>query len=280
MSNFTRASAREGDAYYLNCRVKHVFFFLFYSEVKNPKPLNQDRIYHILTGGFVKTRRFHLCFQLRLTIQSVSGCCRHKWEPYHYCEIVGVLADRDVISRAFCLDGSPLLSLAHGACLTKPLTHRRRGPSCKKKKNKKKKEKKGKNSQPLSYPPRRLWLYVGHATTRALPHTISSLQLTFFRFCFCTSAFDQTSGLRLIPRRPRQCRVSVQVPQMACRLTDYQVKMEFIWGGAVIENVCCITRCWWGVTSRKLKKKTDIELALFEMLYLKFGRYWEGLTLF
>lgn len=44
--------------------------------------------------------------------------------PYHCCEVVEVLTDRDVISNAFCLGGFTLLSPAHGACLTRALTHR------------------------------------------------------------------------------------------------------------------------------------------------------------
>lgn len=60
------------------------------------------------------------------TVIGRSGDSQAAWrEPYRWRETVGVLADRDVISHAFCLDGSPLLSLARGACLTGALAHRR-----------------------------------------------------------------------------------------------------------------------------------------------------------
>lgn len=51
------------------------------------------------------------------------------------------------------------------------------------------------NSQPLSYLPQKLRLYVshrGHTTTRVLPRSSSSLQHSFL-FCFCTSASHQTT---------------------------------------------------------------------------------------
>lgn len=90
-------------------------------------------------------------------------------QPYHCCEIVEVLTDRDVISYAFCLDGFTLLSLAHGACLTKPLTHRLHA------------------SHKLT-----VFLviclrsydcvsHMSQTTTTVLPHSISSLQPSF---CF------------------------------------------------------------------------------------------------
>lgn len=65
---------------------------------------------------------FHFCILLTPVCQTDADT--NGTQPYHYCEIVEVLTDRDVISCAFCLDGFTLLSLAHGACLTKPLTHR------------------------------------------------------------------------------------------------------------------------------------------------------------
>lgn len=42
----------------------------------------------------------------------------------------------EMSSRAFCLDGSSLLSLAHGACLTGALTHRRQSLQRKKERKK------------------------------------------------------------------------------------------------------------------------------------------------
>lgn len=109
---------------------------------------------------------------------SLTDWCRlTRDQPYHY-----VLSDRDVISCAFCLDGFTILSVTHGDCLTKQLTHRLhtshnlrathavfgfRCYNC-------------------------MSVIMGHTTTRALAHCISSLQLTS---CFVSvpSAFHQAT---------------------------------------------------------------------------------------
>lgn len=137
-------------------------------------------------------------------------------QPYHCCEIVEVLTDRDVISYAFCLDGFTLLSLAHGACLTKPLTHRLHA------------------SHKLtvflviclrSYDCMSVtWVRQPQGFCHIVYHLYSLVFVLFLYICFWSD-----NCLLLIFHRPWQYQVSIQIPQMVCRLTDYQVKIQFIW---------------------------------------------------
>lgn len=106
-------------------------------------------------------------------------------------------------------------------------------------------------SQPSSYLPQELWLHVshmGHTTTRVLPHSTSSLQLTF---CFLSAHllfirqlfaldFSQTFTVSGLHSKSAN-------GLLLNRLSgENEIRM-----GVVIENVRFITSCWWGVTSKQ-----------------------------
>lgn len=110
-------------------------------------------------------------------------------------------------------------------------------------------------SQPLSYLPHELWLYVsrmGHMTTRVLPHSTSSLQLTFSFFFsvhllfirqLFVRDFSQTfvvSGLR------SESANGLSLKRLS---GENRTHME-----VVIENVWFIRNRWWGVASKHEKK--------------------------
>lgn len=107
------------------------------------------------------------------------------------------------------------------------------------------------NSQPFSYLPQKLWLYVshmGHTATRVLPHSISSLQLTF---CFVSVHLLFIRQLLALDFS-QTLAVSGLHTNSANGLSLNRLSGENrIHMGAVIENVWFITKCWWGVASKQ-----------------------------
>lgn len=161
-------------------------------------------------------------------------------QPYHYCENVAVLSDRDVISYAFCLDGFTILSVTHGDCLTKQLTHRLHAS----------------HNLRATYVVFCFRCYncmsviMGHMTTRVLAHCTSSLQLTscfvsvhllFIRQLFVLD-FSQTFTVSGLHSK------SANGLSLSRWSGENRIHME-----VVIENVQLIPNCWWGVTSKQEK---------------------------
>lgn len=106
-------------------------------------------------------------------------------------------------------------------------------------------------SQPLSYLPHELWLYVshmGHMTTRVLPHSTSSLQLTF-----CFVSVHLLLIRQLFARDFLQTfAVSGLRSESANGLSLSRLSGENrIHMGEVMENVGFVRICWWGVTFKQ-----------------------------
>lgn len=107
------------------------------------------------------------------------------------------------------------------------------------------------NSQPFGYLPQKRWLHVthiGHATTRVLPHSISSLQLTF---CFVSVHLLLIRQL-LVHDFSQTLAVSRLHMNSANGLSLNRLSGENrIHMGTVIENVWFVMIWWWGVTSKQ-----------------------------
>lgn len=108
-------------------------------------------------------------------------------------------------------------------------------------------------SQPLSYLPHKLWLYVshmGHMTTRVLPHSTSSLQLTF-----CFVSVHLLFIRQLFARDFSQTfAVSGLHWKSANGLSLNRLSGENrIHMGVVIETVWFMRNYWWGVACRQKK---------------------------
>lgn len=106
------------------------------------------------------------------------------------------------------------------------------------------------DSQPLIFLPQKLWLHVshlGHRTTRFLPHSISSLQLSF---CFVSVHLLFIRQLLALDFS-QNLTVSGLHSNSANGLSLNRLSGENrIHMGVVTKNVLFITNCWWGVISQ------------------------------